>query len=65
MKLFTISLTQHGKDIFKGANIEVMQRVLDIKIEAPNRKKAIDKFYSLLIRTGGSSQLLYYEVVKP
>lgn len=60
MKKFKIVLTEKGKQIFKGGNIEVMRPNLFI-FEAENLKKAHEYFYNYLFKIG-TSQEYYYQI---
>ena len=59
MKKFKIELTEKGKTIFKGGNIEVMEKAL-IDFEAEDDKEAYKKYYSFILENFGSSQFTYF-----
>ena len=63
MKQYKTILTEKGKRIFKGGNIEPMSEML-ITFEAENQKKAEQIYYNKLIETLGGSMELHYKVVE-
>lgn len=58
---FRIILTRAGKFIFKGGNIEVMQKPL-IEFEAKTNKEAKNKFYNIICSSVGSASLWNYDL---
>lgn len=59
MVLYRITLSEKGKEIFKGGNIEIMGKPL-IRFKAKGKKEAEQKFYNILNESiGFASEYLY------
>ena len=63
MKNYKIVLTEKGKAIFKGGNIEPMSKML-INITSATLKGAEEVFNRELNKTLGSSMIDYYKLVE-
>jgi hypothetical protein len=61
---YKIVLTERGKEIYKGGNIEVMKPILNISFEAMTPLKARGKFIKLITEKVGSASLDYYNFEK-
>jgi hypothetical protein len=60
---FEIVLSDCGKEIFKGGNIEVMKRPL-IKFEADSDRSAEHKYNMIISEMVGSASFRNYELKK-
>ena len=58
-KKYKIILTTQGRIIYKGGNLEVMNKILNFEFISPE-KKAKDVFYNKVITTLGSGSLYLF-----
>lgn len=60
---FRIVLSEHGKDVYKGANIPVMNQML-FTFDAKNKKYAEGFFDKVLIERMGSANEYLFRIVE-